>query len=145
MFIRGRFVRCTRSKLMWYTQYGSIYGFRSAKSTSQYLLNKAFSRHMRTNRYIIIWSPCQFPLQNHGARAPDKLFFYYAILRLLAHGKLAYWFYRGSIFCFWFYRGPLLGFWTKHLRNCNSDSIEDKVFRQKADFVDCVSFNKLSK
>ena len=36
------------------------------------------------------------------------------------------------------------GFWTKHLRNCNSDSIEDKVFRQKADFVDCVSFNKLS-
>lgn len=34
--------------------------------------------------------PLPMSSTNHGARAPDKLFFYYAILRLLAHGKQAY-------------------------------------------------------
>lgn len=68
-------------------------------------------------------SSCKFPLLDLGARAPNRIVFYYA---LCLPGKLVLWFYRVSSLCFWFYRGPLLGFLTTYHRDGGFDSIEDK-------------------
>ena len=86
---------------------------------------------------IVQWSPCQLPLQNLGARAPNRLFFYYA---LFLSWKLVFRFYRVLISCFWLYRGPLLGLWTKYHRDGGSDSIGGNILLKKADFVEGVIF-----
>ena len=97
-------------------------------------------------KHIVAGSPCQLPLQNLdnlGARAPNRLFFYYA---LFLSWKLVFRFYRVLISCFWLYRGPLLGLWTKYHRDGGSDSIGGNILLKKTDFVEGVIFvTKLSK
>ena len=92
------------------------------------------------NIYIYIYytqyiSPCQFPLKDLGARAPNNLdrFFitHFDCLGNWCSDSIEFWFPVSY---------PIFGFSTKYHRDGGSDSIGGKILLKKSDFVEGVFF-----